>query len=120
MAEDKDALMCDLAETYGIYDMEELPVVKIATLAMGLKGDSRIIRKLTGQMVDSQTILLAGILDKLSFLAWTKTKDAQNGRNRPKSVLSEILNSKQKDVHEYEVYSSGEEFMKRLEELRKG
>ena len=120
MATDRDALECDLAETYGIFDLEALPVVKIATLAMGLKGDSRIIKKMTGQTVDSNTILLAGILDRLSFLAWTKTKDAQTGRNRPESVLNKLLNGNKKPEREFEVYNSGEEFMERLNQLRKG
>jgi len=119
MVTDKDALICDLAETYGIYDMESLPVVTIATLALGLKGDSRIMRKLTGQTVDTDIVLLAGMFDRLSFLAWTKTKDAQSGRNRPDSVLNKLLNGNRKPEREIEVYNTGDEFMERLNQLRK-
>ena len=78
------------------------------------------MRKMTGQAVESNIVLLAGILDKLSFLAWTKTKDAQTGRNRPVSVLNKLLNGNKKPEREFEVYNSGEEFMERLNQLRKG
>ena len=37
MALDEDALVCDLAETYHIFDMYELPCLKVATLAKGLR-----------------------------------------------------------------------------------
>lgn len=117
MVVDEDALMCDLAETYGIFNMETLPIVQIATLAIGLKGDSRIMRKVAGQPTDSTTIFLAGILDRLSFIAWTKTKDAQKGHNRPKSILDELF-EKRTDKN-FEVYETGEEFLQRLHQLRK-
>lgn len=117
MVEDEDALLCDLAETYGIYNIESLPIKTVATLSIGLKGDSRIIMKMTGQKIDSQTIMLAAILDRLSFIAWSKTRDAQSGRNRPESVLNKLLygNNSQKN---FETFETGENLLKRLEELR--
>lgn len=115
---DEDALLCDLAETYGIFDIEAFKPLKIATFAIGLKGDSRIMLKMTGQNVDSKTILLASILDRLSFLAWTKTKDAQSGRNRPESVLNRLLNGNNNAQKDFEIYDTGEELLKRLDELR--
>ena len=120
MVTDEDALFCDLAETYGIYDLEALPLFKIATLAIGLKGDSRIMRKMTGFPVGTDTFLLAGILDRLSFLAWTKTKDAQSGRNRPDSILNNLMHRDTKPERNFEVFASGEEFMERLKQLRGG
>ena len=38
--------MCDLAETYGVLDMDALPAHLVATLAAGLREDSRIITAL--------------------------------------------------------------------------
>ncbi len=38
--------MCDLAETYGVLDMDALPARLVATLAAGLREDSRIITAL--------------------------------------------------------------------------
>lgn len=116
MVTDEDALMCDLAETYGIYDMESLPVTKIATFSCGLRGDSRIMQIMTDKQSDIHILLLASIVDRLSFLAWTKTKDAQNNRNRPESLVAKIYSKKTEK--EYEVYENGEDLLARLDELR--
>lgn len=118
MVKDEDALLCDLAETYGIFDIRSLPVVRVATFAIGLKGDSRIMRIMTGQKHTTEEILLAGILDRLSWIAWTKTKDAQKGNKRPESVLEKMLGNKNSSQKEFEVYETGEDFMKRLAQLR--
>lgn len=88
---DEDALICDFAETYNILDYRALPLNLAATLAVGLRADSRIMLKITGQKIDYNTVLSAAILDRLSFLAWTKTKDAEAGRNRPESVVSKLM-----------------------------
>ena len=40
MALDREALLCDLAETYGIYDVRALPVSTLAVLASGLRENS--------------------------------------------------------------------------------
>lgn len=45
VAEDEHALICDLAETYGIYDYHKLPARTVAILATGLREDSRIFMK---------------------------------------------------------------------------
>ncbi|MBQ4177615.1 MAG: hypothetical protein II640_09125, partial [Lachnospiraceae bacterium] len=56
---DEDALICDLAETYGIFDMESLPVKLVATLAMGLRGDSRIKMKISGAVLSRRDLILS-------------------------------------------------------------
>ena len=40
IATDEDALICDFAETYHIYDYRSLDVEYAATLAYGLRDDS--------------------------------------------------------------------------------
>ena len=45
---DKDAWMCDLAETYHIYDYESLPLSKVAIFSVGLRANSRIKMKMQG------------------------------------------------------------------------
>lgn len=91
IATDRDALVCDLAETYGILDMRGLSVSLLATLASGLREDSRIKRKLAGVTVTQDTLLLAMAVDRLNFLSWAKTEDARKGENRPKSVVEILL-----------------------------
>ena len=107
--EDEDALICDLAETYQIYDYKQLPPIRVAVYAMGLRENSRIKMKLSGQRVPIETLLLAGILDRLSVLIWGKTEDGQKGRNRPAMILDSLVSKENKDS-DIIVYNSGEDF----------
>ena len=90
---DRNALMCDFAETYGIYDIWSLPARLAATYAVGLRADSRIIMKITGAIVPTDTILLARAVDLLALLLWSKTKDGQHNRNRPESIAEKLLSN---------------------------
>ena len=65
---DEDALICDLAETYGVYDYESLPVQTVAALSIGLRGDSRIRMKLSGMKLTLTESLLAMIADNLALI----------------------------------------------------
>lgn len=94
MAADKDAWICDLAEEYGILDYKALPVQLLATLSVGLRSDSRIKRIMSGTNASLDTMLLAAAVDRLSYLQWYQTEDAQHGRGRPKSILEAILKKK--------------------------
>lgn len=87
MALDEDALICDLAETYHIFDMYQLPCEFIAKLACGLRDNSRIKMKAAGLEVDINRLLLAHIADNTAINTWFKTEDGQKGQNRPKSYV---------------------------------
>lgn len=108
---DENALICDLAETYHIYDYKKLPLTQVAIFAIGLKDGSRIKMKMLGQLVPMETLLLAGISDRLSILLWRQTKDGQKGRNMPTMILDTLVarKSKESDVI---VFSSGEDYQK--------
>lgn len=110
LATDRDALVCDLAETYGIYDMRALPVTTLATLAAGLREDSRIKKKLSGARVGPDTLLLAAIADRLSLLVWSRTEDAQKGRNRPASIVDALTGKQQNQGGDAVVFDSPEAF----------
>lgn len=109
ISEDEEALICDLAETYQIYDYKQLPPTKVAVFAFGLKDTSRIKMKISGQKVPLETILLAGILDRLSILVWGKTVDGQKGVNKPTMVADTLLN-KESINSDVIVFNSGEDF----------
>ena len=96
LAVDRTALICDLAETYGILDYKVLPVETLAALSVGLRENSRVKMKLSGAKVKPDFLLLAAAVDRLSLLVWSKTKDAEKGRKRPKSLV-EVLNGKKKE-----------------------
>lgn len=49
LAADKEALICDLAETYNIYDYRSIPVNLLSTLSVGLRDNARIKMKLRGE-----------------------------------------------------------------------
>lgn len=114
---DEDSLICDLAETYHILNYKELSPTLVATLSCGLSDDSRIKRKIANKRLTLEETLMAVMVDKLSQLLWTKTKDAQKGRNRPKSVLEALEKPPEKA---YKSFSSIEEFEKKRAELLKG
>lgn len=115
---DEEALVCDLAETYHIYDYEQLSPQKIAVFALGLRENSRIKMKMSGQTVPLDTMLLAGIQDRLSLSLWFKTKDGQKGKNRPKMVW-DVLNKSTKKAENKVRFNSGEEFEKYRQQLFK-
>jgi hypothetical protein len=94
----KDELTCDMAETYRIYDMTKIKPSMLATLAAGLRQDSRIMLKLSGAPIDFKTQLLASIMDGINILIWQKTKDGAKNQNRPKSVLNELTRDHSRDV----------------------
>ena len=94
---DENALICDLAETYGVYDMESLPVQTVAALSIGLRGDSRIKMKVADRRLTMNETLLAMIADYLALIFWTKTKDGQKNRNRPQSLRDALENGNKKD-----------------------
>lgn len=107
---DEDALICDFAETYRIYDYRQLPPLRVAVFACGLKDDSRIKMKISGQLVPIDTLLLAGISDKLSTLVWFQTKDGQKGKNRPTMIMDLLTNKETESKKDVVVFNSGEDF----------
>ena len=118
VATDEDALICDLAETYQIYDYRRLPLKMVAVFSFGLRENSRIKMKMNDIEVPFETMLLAGIQDKLNVLIWQQTKDGMNGRNYPQSMVALLTKSQQKsktsDLVEFE---SSEDFLKEREKL---
>ncbi|WP_125767360.1 DUF5361 domain-containing protein [Lapidilactobacillus wuchangensis] len=105
---DEDALVCDLAETYHIFDYRQLPLVKVAVFAYGLPDKSRIKLKLNNLKVDLDTLLLATAVDRLSLLVWSKTVDGQKGRRQPKS-LAQLLQTTEVDRQKLS-FASGQEY----------
>ena len=111
----EDAIVCDMAETYGIYNIKGLPVQKLATLVLGLRDNSRTKLMISGTKADAQTILLASILDAVALLVWFGSKDGQNGVNRPKSVLNVIMG--REDQGQYKTFATVEDFERYRREI---
>ena len=106
----EDEIICDLAETYRILNYRELSPDLVAVLVLGLKDDSRIKKKLGQVKLSLVEMLLALIVDKLSFLCWTKTKDAQHNRNKPKSLFEKLMGMDEKPKDELMSFETIEEY----------
>lgn len=99
--------MCDLAQTYGIFDYSKHSCKLIATLVSGLGGNSRIARIENGSIASEEALLLAHLSDRLGCIISILT-----GSEMPKSLF-EILagHEQEKATPEYQTYNSIEEFM---------
>lgn len=120
IAADENALICDLAETYGIYDYKQLPPSRVAVFSIGLKDDSRIKMKISGQTVSMEVLLLAGISDRLSLLVWAQTEDGRKGINRPAMITDALTTASQPKDAQMVVFDSGEEFISMRNKLLGG
>ena len=89
----KDALICDLAETYHIYDYRSLPVKLAATLSAGLRDDSRIKMFMAEAPITQDTLLLAMIADRIELFRRSFTS---KGKDAPVSMVDLLLNRETK------------------------
>lgn len=110
---DEDALICDLAETYHIYDYRSLPVKLVATLSAGLRDDSRIKLKAAEASVGLDTVILAAIADNLALL-----RASMSSKNKGEPFLfSEAINSEKKK-QKASGFKTAEEFEAALKRIR--
>lgn len=107
----EDELICDLAETYGIYEYRVYSPLYIGTLAAGLRDDSRIKMQMSGEKITISQLLAAMTVDKLANLVWMQSQDGVKGRNKPVSVVEQLRGSASKpsEIHGFD---SPEEFQK--------
>ena len=104
----EDDLICDLAETYHIFNWKELPPSLVATLSVGLGNDSRIKRRISKQTIGFRDLLIAMAIDALHVLIWQNTKDGAKNRNRPESLFKKFTEPEKKE--ELEVFNSIEAY----------
>lgn len=115
---DDNALQCDLAETYHIFNYKELPATKVALFCVGLRDNSRIKMKISKTDYDFNTILLASIVDRLSLLVWSKTKGAEKGKGKPEMLVNKLL--KKNDSQPILSFDSAEEFEEERKKILRG
>ena len=72
-------MICDLAETYGVFDYRALPLPTVATLVSGLRENSRIHAKKHGLKAGFDTVMIV------------RAEDGKNGTNPPRLYLSEYI-----------------------------
>lgn len=106
---EEDAFICDMAETYHIYDYKQYPVTLIATLLSGLREDSRTIMALTGRKLSLKQTVDAMTYDAINLILWSKTTDGHNNTKRPKRLIDILINKENKE--EVEGFDSGEDLL---------
>jgi len=116
---DEDALICDLAETYHIFDMRELSPLKVAVFSCGLRDTSRIKVLMSDAEVDITHLLLATCADYLGLLVWMKTENGHKNVNRPASLTKLFIKSDDKAKSNVIGFDTPEEFEKYRESVIK-
>ena len=86
----KDALICDFAQFYHIYDIDSLHPQYAAILACGLPEDSRIMRERRESVAEPDSLLLATIVDELNMIIWILGNGKGNGIPLPESIFEKI------------------------------
>ena len=92
---DEDALICDLAETYHIYDYRSLSPRMAAVFSCGLRDNSRIKLKMSGNKYSLETLLDIMTFDNINWIKWSKTKSAQDGGQPPERIYDMLLGRKE-------------------------
>ena len=103
---DRSAWLCDMAETYNVYDVRSLPLRTVATLSAGLRDDSRIKMKIRGENASRTDLLLATVADGVSALLWRFGAY----KDRPASIVEALLDKPKKRNGGVVAFASAEEF----------
>lgn len=88
---DEGALVCDLAETYGVTNYRSMPAALLGTLAAGLGDESRSKMNLSGQKMTRMEMLMAAAVDGLNRITWLLSSVCPHEGEPPRSILEGIL-----------------------------
>ena len=104
LALDKDAVLCDLAETYHLYNYKGLPGRYLAALCVGLRDNSRIKMKMSGSKIPLDITLQILTLDSLNMLRWQL---AGGKGKKPISIYNQVTAEYNKQL---KGFTSGKDF----------
>lgn len=62
-----------------------------------------------------EQMMLAGLVDRVSLIMWSRTEDGQRGMNKPKSVLKALEGIKEESAYQH--FDSIEDFERKRAEL---
>ena len=103
---DRTAWLCDMAETYGIFDIRSLPLRTVAALSAGLRDDSRIKMKIHGESASRTEMLLAMVADGVNALLWRFGAY----KDKPASIVEALTSGPKEKSGNVVAFSSPEEF----------
>lgn len=107
---DEEALICDFAETYRIYDYKSLPLQTVGTFACGLRPDSRIGMRISDSKLTTDQTLLALVADSTREIAWLNSLEGAKGINHPKSLVKALIGEKKTTESVIETFDTGQDF----------
>lgn len=110
-------MICDLAETYGLFNYKELPPLTVATFLLGLREDSRVRMHVSGSRLTLDQMMSAAILDELRFLSWTKTKHGR--RYNQKRVLKALQGDYEKKKEDLMSFGTPEEYERHMKQFER-
>lgn len=87
---DRDAVICDLAETYHVLDYRSIPIMTLATLCAGLRDDSRIKMRMMEMHMVAPSFAFVRIADTLTMILHVLAGD----KSKPK-LYQDIMTGKQ-------------------------
>lgn len=95
---DRNALLCDLAETYGIFNLRALRADMLAALACGLREDSRIKLRMADMNYLPPFASLALVSDTLAGIRYGLL--AKKGEPQPARLLDDVLGKSDRAVRD--------------------
>jgi len=101
-----DALICDFAQYYGIYELEKFDLKYLSILACGLPSESRTKKKLIGFKYSMSELMMASIIDHLAILIAQGVR--KKNVKKPQSMV-QIMTEK-KEENEIQTFKTPEEF----------
>lgn len=103
--------MCDLAETYHIYDYRSLSPRMAAVFSCGLRENSRIKLAMSDIKYPLETVLSVLTFDAVNWLRWAQTKSAQDGGEPPERIYDKLFGHSDDNIDgDVVTFDSPEEF----------
>lgn len=102
-----DELVCDMAETYHVFDLRALPVETLATLAVGLRENSRVKMKMAGIRYIPMEVVLSEFFDTYIIRNTPGEK-----RGSLKLLSDALMNKGDQAARKNMAFRSGEDFMR--------
>ena len=111
---DEGALICDLAECYGILNYRTVSAKLLGTLAAGLREDSRSKMQANGQKITKAEMLLAAAVDGINRITWLLAAVCPQEGQPPKSVLDVMTGAEMAEAEKGMTPEEYEEAWKQL------
>lgn len=100
-------MICDLAETYRIYDWRQVPIKLLGIYAAGLRWDSRVMMERMGEDFSLDTLMTASIADSLRGIIYGLF--SKKGSEKPNSFVEALTRKKEQKAEV--AFRSGDDFM---------